>query len=53
MPIKDNIFWVKCPRCGRRFYCDRELRNSDIKLWCPFCRNKFLEKESPEIFDRK
>lgn len=53
MPIKDNIFWIKCPQCGRKFYCDRELRNREIRLWCPFCQNRFLEKESPEIFDRK
>ena len=51
MDIKENIFWVKCPKCGRRFYCARELRNKDIKLKCPFCQDRFFDKDSPEIFE--
>ncbi len=51
MPVKDNIFWVKCPECERKFYCDKELRNKEIKLLCPFCQNRFFDRESPEIFE--
>ena len=52
MVMKENIFWVKCPKCGGRFYCDKELRNKkDVRLWCPFCQNRFLDSESPEIFE--
>jgi endogenous inhibitor of DNA gyrase (YacG/DUF329 family) len=51
MVLKENIFWVKCPKCGSRFYCDKELRKSKIKLRCPFCQKRFLDKQSPEVFE--
>jgi hypothetical protein len=51
MPVKDNIFWVKCPKCEGKFYCDKELRHNDVKLLCPFCHERFLDRESPEIFE--
>jgi DNA-directed RNA polymerase subunit RPC12/RpoP len=51
MALKENIFWVTCPKCGRRFYCDKELRHNTVPLLCPFCQNRFLDSESPEIFE--
>ncbi len=51
MALKENIFWVKCPKCGGKFYCDLELRHSEVPLRCPFCQNRFLTSESPEIFE--
>jgi hypothetical protein len=51
MALKENIFWVTCPKCGRRFYCDKELRHNTVRLLCPFCQNRFLDSESPEIFE--
>lgn len=47
----ENIFWVKCPKCGGKYYCDKELRGKEIKLECPFCHHLFLDKESPEIME--
>jgi predicted nucleic-acid-binding Zn-ribbon protein len=52
MALKENIFWVKCPKCGGKFYADKELRhNKEYKLRCPFCQNRFFDSESPEIFE--
>jgi len=45
----DKVFWVTCPECSGRFFCDMELRNSGYELICPFCQNEFLDEESPEI----
>jgi uncharacterized protein YbaR (Trm112 family) len=45
----EKIFWVVCPKCAGRFYCDYELRHSDLKLICPFCQTQFHDKESPKI----
>jgi len=52
MALKEDIFWVKCPGCGGKFYCDRELRhNREIPLRCPFCQRRFFTHESSEIFE--
>lgn len=51
MALKENIFWVKCPKCGGKFYCDLELRHSEVPLRCPFCQARFPAAESPEIFE--
>ncbi|MBI4320812.1 MAG: hypothetical protein HY675_20155 [Chloroflexi bacterium] len=48
----ERIFWVKCPGCGGRFYCDYGLRFQQVKLVCPFCERQFGVAESPEIDDR-
>jgi hypothetical protein len=49
----ERIFWVKCPKCEKRFYCDYELRHSKkFKLICPFCSDQFFDSESPEIDER-
>lgn len=45
----EQIFWVKCPHCAERFYCEAELRGKEVKLQCPFCHHRFYEQESPEI----
>lgn len=49
----ERIFWVKCPQCEDRFYCDYELRHSKYKLICPFCGEQFFDSESPEIDERQ
>lgn len=48
----ERIFWVECPKCSGKFYCDYELRHTDYKLICPYCQVDFLDKESPWIDDR-
>ena len=48
----ERIFWVKCPNCGDRFYCDYGLRFKQVKLACPFCEHRFGVAESPEVDDR-
>jgi len=50
--MAERIFWVKCPGCAGRFYCDYTLRFDVAKLICPFCKNQFMPSESPEIDDR-
>ncbi len=48
----ERIFWVKCPRCGGRFYADYALRHANVQLICPYCEDEFLPNQSPEIDDR-
>jgi len=48
----ERIFWVECPECRGRFYCDYELRHSKYELHCPFCQTTFLDEKSPWIDDR-
>lgn len=45
------IFWVTCPKCGRRFFCHRELRHSSYELLCPFCNHSFPQEDSPELWE--
>lgn len=45
-----RIFWVKCPRCQGDFYCHYgDFRHSNHKLLCPYCSERFLVSDSPEI----
>ena len=48
----ERIFWVTCPNCQGRFYCDYELRFQEVKLICPYCGREFQVKESPQIDER-
>lgn len=48
----ERIFWVECPQCHGRFYCDYELRYSKYELYCPYCNTTFLPEASPWIDDR-
>lgn len=48
----ERIFWVKCPKCGDRFYVDYALRFQQVSLFCPFCECSFTPSESPEVDDR-
>jgi hypothetical protein len=48
----ERIFWVTCPRCHGRFYCDYQLRFQEIKLICPHCEHQFFDKESPHMDER-
>lgn len=48
----ERIFWVECPDCHEKWYCDYELRHSKYQLWCPNCHKTFPADESPWIDDR-
>jgi hypothetical protein len=48
----ERIFWIKCPQCSRRFYCDYVLRFDVARLICPFCASQFFPSEATEIDDR-
>ncbi len=48
----DRIFWVECPECHGRYYCDYELRHAGLELICPYCQRAFKVEESPYIDDR-
>jgi DNA-directed RNA polymerase subunit RPC12/RpoP len=46
-----KIFWVTCPnpKCGKRFYASvDDYKDKERKLMCPFCQERFLDKESKE-----
>ncbi|MCL5962432.1 MAG: hypothetical protein M1358_24490 [Chloroflexi bacterium] len=36
-----KVFWVTCPRCGRRYYASTSLEGRDVDLMCPFCKLYF------------
>ncbi len=45
-----RIFWVTCPGCRGRFYCDTgDLRHKKWKLRCPYCNLEFDQEDSPQI----
>jgi DNA-directed RNA polymerase subunit RPC12/RpoP len=48
-----RIFWVKCPRCGQRFYASRDdfRLQADRRLRCPFCGARFTDAEAAELAD--
>jgi hypothetical protein len=48
----DRVFWVECPECHDKFYCDYELRNAGLDLICPYCKKEFKPEEAPWIDDR-
>ena len=48
----ERIFWVRCPGCDGRFFCDYALRHAGVKLECPYCRRHFLPDESKELDER-
>ena len=47
-----RIFWIKCPNCNKKFYAQTaDFRKKNRKLFCPFCKERFTDEESPEIWD--
>jgi len=48
----DRVFWVECPECHKRYFCEYGIRFEDINLVCPFCKKEFKVDESPWIDDR-
>ena len=48
----DRIFWVECPACHGRFYCDWTLRHAARQLICPRCQRRFLPAEAAWIDER-
>ncbi len=45
-----RVFWVECPNCTEAFHAHYgELRNSNVKLLCPTCGNRFLDSEAASI----
>jgi uncharacterized protein YbaR (Trm112 family) len=42
----DTIFVATCPACDRQFPVDEEIREMDVLLECPYCRNKFPPESS-------
>jgi predicted Zn finger-like uncharacterized protein len=49
----ERIFWVECPDCSTRFYCNySELRHAGIKLLCPSCHARFLPDEAKSLDER-
>jgi hypothetical protein len=49
----ERIFWVGCPSCAERFYCNyNELRHAGVPLMCPFCHRRFLPEEAAWLDDR-
>lgn len=48
----ERIFWIECPECGGKFFCDYELRHAGLELHCPYCSKLFDVEKSPWIDDR-
>lgn len=46
-----RIFWVTC-RCGKRFSVDYALRHLDVRLECPYCRDKFRVDQAAALDER-
>jgi hypothetical protein len=50
----ERIFWVECRDCHGRFYCNwGEMRNTGVKLMCPFCQARFLPGEAAALDERE
>jgi hypothetical protein len=51
--MAERVFWVQCPKCNGDFYANyRELRDTGVKLECPFCTAKFLPLEARSLDER-
>ena len=48
----NRIFWIECPNCQGKFFCDYELRFASLDLQCPFCEHKFQVGDSSWIDER-
>jgi hypothetical protein len=49
----EQIFWAECPQCHGRFYCNhQDMRSSDVRLMCPFCRTGFLPEDAASLDER-
>jgi hypothetical protein len=46
-----RIFWVTCT-CNKSFSVDYAIRNEDVELECPHCRNKFKVEAAVKIDER-
>ena len=47
-----RIFWVVCPKCGRRFYAaTMDFRGQNRKMLCPFCGARFTDQEAAKVID--
>jgi len=47
-----KIFWVVCGKCEKKFYAAKDdFRSKDRKLMCPFCGERFLDKDARQIID--
>lgn len=40
-----NVFWLTCPKCGKRFYAEITMLEIDTKFHCPFCDLYFDREE--------
>lgn len=50
----EKIFWVECPECHGKFYCNRQdMRQTSVKLFCPFCRTRFSSQEATMLDERE
>lgn len=49
----ERIFWAECPQCHESFYANyNEMRETGVKLYCPFCRHRFLPEEAASLDER-
>jgi uncharacterized Zn-finger protein len=47
-----KIFWVVCPKCDKKFYASTDdYRFKERKLMCPFCGDRFIDKDAKEVID--
>ena len=47
-----GIFWFTCPGCERESYAATDdFRHTDNELRCPFCHERFTDREALAIKD--
>ena len=47
-----KIFWVVCPKCDKKFYASTDdYRHKERELMCPFCGDRFIDKDAKEVID--
>ncbi|MBI3092521.1 MAG: hypothetical protein HYY96_17830 [Candidatus Tectomicrobia bacterium] len=47
MNMMADIFWVQCPKCQGRWYCEGDMKGVS-NVVCPFCLHDFPQEESLE-----
>jgi uncharacterized protein YbaR (Trm112 family) len=48
----NRMFWATCPECDGQFIVDWELRHSEHRLICPYCRHRFAASEAKALDER-
>ena len=42
-----NVFWLTCPKCGKKFYAEISMLKIRTNYHCPFC-DLYFDREQVE-----